>query len=462
MKKIAILLATASLLPMTPAHADEASLQAEIALLKQQLAAQNQTMAAQAARLDQLEAQIRTNQAAVTAQPSGGAPALAAAGSPPPASSPAAVSSAVALASAAPSGPDTTIGGYGEVSYNGYVHDASRNQADLKRFVLFFGHRFNDKLSFNSEVEVEHAIASADDEGEIEIEQAYLNYAFKPALNVKAGLFLMPFGFINRSHEPPVFYGVERNEVETRIIPTTWREGGVSLWGDTAFGLSYDVGVTTGFDVAKLDDPASPLRGSHQELQLAKAASLSFYGSLEYTPVPGLLIGGAVFHGGATHSNADFRQDSSLPDFSGINAKVTLWDVHGRWQHKGLDLEALYARGTISRAAALDDVIDAYNTANVTELPVAPSAFYGWLLQGAYSFPLGSTATLDPFVRYEKFDTQASLPIGFIADPANRDRVLTTGFSFHPLHEVVVKVDYQKFFENSANDRVNLGLGYMF
>ena len=460
MNKIAILLATTSMLPLAPAHADEASLQAEIALLKQQLAVQNQTIAAQATRLDQFEAQMRSGQATNAAQPNDGGPALASTASA--TSNPSPSSSATTLASAASSGSDTTIGGYGEISYNGYVHDASRNQADLKRFVLFFGHRFNDKLSFNSEVEVEHAVSSSEDQGEVEIEQAYLNYAFRPAVNVKAGLFLMPFGFINRSHEPPVFYGVERNEVETRIIPSTWREGGVSLWGDTSFGLSYDVGVTTGFDVAKLDDASAPLRGSHQELQLAKASSLSFYGSLEYTPTPCLLIGGAIFHGGATHSNADFRQDNSLPDFAGINAKVTLWDVHSRWQYKGLDLEALYARGTISRAAALDGVIDAYNTANGAELSTVPSAFYGWLVQGAYSFPLGSTMTLDPFVRYEKFDTQTSLPIGFLADPANRDRVLTTGFSFHPLHEVVVKVDYQKFFENSANDRVNLGLGYMF
>lgn len=470
MKRIAMLLATASLLPMTPAHAqaqtDSASLQAEITLLRQQVAAQNQTIAAQAARLDQLEARMQATQAPAPATTQAAPPALAAStgGASPAASSAPAPASipATAAVSTGPLGADTTLGGYGEIAYNGYVHDASRNQADLKRFVLFFGHRFSDKLSFNSEFEVEHAVSSASDQGEAEIEQAWLNYQFRPDLNLKAGLFLMPFGFLNRNHEPPVFYGVERNEVETRIIPTTWREGGVSLWGNTSFGLAYDLGVTTGFDVAKLDDAGSPLAGSHQELQLAHAASLSVYGSLEYTAAPGLLIGGAVFHGGATHSNADFRRDPTLPDFGGIGAKVTLWDVHGRWQHKGLDLQALYARGTISQASALDSVITAYNTAMATDRPIVPGAFYGWLVQGAYSLPLGSTMSLDPFVRYERFNTQASLPTGLVADPANRDRVVTTGFSFHPLHEVVVKVDYQKFLENSANDRVNFGLGYMF
>lgn len=462
MKKIAILLATASLLPMTPAHADEASLQAEIALLKQQLTAQNQLMAAQAARLDQIEAQMRTGQAAAVAQSGNVAPTLAATESIPPASPSATPISASILASSSPAGPDTTIGGYGEISYNGYIHDASRNQADLKRFVLFFGHRFNDKLSFNSEVEVEHAVASSGDRGEVEIEQAYLNYAFKPALNVKAGLFLMPFGFINRNHEPPVFYGTERNEVERRIIPSTWREGGVSIWGTTTFGLTYDFGLTTGFDFAKLDDPSAPLLGTHQELQLAHAANLSVYGSLEYTPTPGVMIGGAVFSGKTGHSNADFKADPTAPDFRGIGGRVTLWDIHARVQHSGFDLEALYTHGSFANSAAIDQIVLDYNTLNGTERSFLPSSFYGWLVQGAYTFGLGGDVTLSPFLRYERYNTQAHLPLGLISDPANRDKVFTAGVSLKPISDVVVKLDYQKFIENSTNDRINLGLGYMF
>lgn len=462
MKKIAILLATASLLPMTPAHADEAALQAEIALLKQQLAAQNQLMAVQAARLDQIEAQMRTGQAAAVALSGNVAPTLAATESIPPASASATLGSADVLASSSPAGPDTTIGGYGEISYNGYIHDASRNQADLKRFVLFFGHRFNDKLSFNSEVEVEHAVASSGDRGEVEIEQAYLNYAFKPALNVKAGLFLMPFGFINRNHEPPVFYGTERNEVERRIIPSTWREGGVSIWGTTTFGLTYDFGLTTGFDFAKLDDPSAPLLGTHQELQLAHAANLSVYGSLEYTPTPGVMIGGAVFSGKTGHSNADFKADPTTPDFRGIGGRVTLWDIHARVQHSGFDLEALYTHGSFANSAAIDQIVLDYNTLNGTERSFLPSSFYGWLVQGAYTFGLGGDVTLSPFLRYERYNTQAHLPLGLISDPANRDKVFTAGVSFKPISDVVVKLDYQKFIENSTNDRINLGLGYMF
>jgi uncharacterized coiled-coil protein SlyX len=446
-----------AMLVVSPAYADEGSPEAEIAELKAQVATQAALLQKQAAQLAAIEQRLQgvptpTVPAAASAAPASVTPPQPAADSAP----------ALAVNDDAGAGSATTIGGYGEITYNNYLKDSSRNQADLKRFVLFFGHRFNDKLDFNSELEVEHAIASSDDEGEVDIEQAYLNYAFKPALNLKAGLFLMPFGFLNRNHEPPVFYGVERNEVETRIIPSTWREGGIGLWGNTDFGLSYDFGVTTGFDVARFDKPGKPLAGSHQELQLAKAADLSIYGSLEYRPTPGLLIGAAAFTGDAIHNNADFKADNTLPDFAGIDTRATLWDVHARWQAHGFDLQALYARGTLSHAAEFDRVLLAYNAANGSDLPLAPSAFYGWLVQGAYSFSLGGDVTLDPFIRYEKFDTQAKLPLGLAPDPANRDRVLTTGFSFHPIDPVVLKVDYQKYFENKANDRINFGLGYMF
>ncbi|MDE1915887.1 MAG: hypothetical protein KGJ57_07480 [Sphingomonadales bacterium] len=460
MKRLAYLLAATALSTATPALADDASLQAEVASLKAQVAAQADEIA-------QIKAELRASHApqVLAAQQSSvpAAPTSADTGAVPAATGPVGGSAAsLAVNNAAGAGPNTTIGGYGEVSYNAYVHDSSRNQADLKRFVLFFGHRFNDKLSLMSEVEFEHAVTSSSDKGEAEIEQAYLNYAFNPRLNVKAGLFLMPFGFINRNHEPPAFYGVERNEVERRIIPSTWREGGVSVWGSTPFGLTYDFGVTTGFDFAKLDDASAPLLATHQELQLAHAANLSVYGSLEYAPTPGVTLGGAVFTGKTSHANADHKADPTTPDFAGIGGRLTLWDVHARVQRSGFDVEALYTRGSFANSAAIDQVILDFNATNGASRPVLPSSFYGWLVQGAYTFGLGGDVTLSPFVRYERYDTQARLPLGLIADPANRDRVFTTGVSFKPISDVVVKFDYQKFIENSANDRINVGLGYQF
>ena len=105
---------------------------------------------------------------------------------------------------------NTTVGGYGELHYNNFQGDAkAKDEIDFHRFVLFIGHRFNDWISFKSELELEHS--NTENEGAVELEQAYLDFNFSEKLNVKAGIFLMPLGFINETHEPPTFYGVERN-----------------------------------------------------------------------------------------------------------------------------------------------------------------------------------------------------------------------------------------------------------
>jgi len=353
--------------------------------------------------------------------------------------------------------------GYGEINYNHYPRDSSRDQADLRRFVIGFGYGFNDRLRFNSEIEWEHAIASADDHGETEIEQAYLEYQATQNLSVTGGLFLMPFGFLNEHHEPPVFYGVERNDVETRIIPTTWREGGFGLKWITDNGITYQAGITTGFDVTKFDDASEPLASAHQELQLARAHDLSYFGAVNYRGIPGLQIGGALFTGNSTQGNAAFKADSTQPDFAGIDGRITLWEVHTRWTPGNFDFQALYARGRIGDADRIDQTLAAFNAANPGDARVyVPAAFYGWYLQGAYKLWERNEMSLSPFVRYEYYNTQSSMPAGFEADPTNASHVTTAGLTFRLHPQVVIKADYQKYVEHSENNRVDLGLGYMF
>src|SRR5712691_9572175 len=147
----------------------------------------------------------------------------------------------------------TNITGYGEVTYS-RVRPSGNATADLQRFVFGFNHRFDERLTFHSEIEIEHAVVSSGDNGEAAIEQAWLNYKVSDAANVKGGLFLIPLGILNETHEPPTYYGVMRNQVETRIIPTTWRELGGGIHGIVGEGLRYDVGITTSFDSGKLDE----------------------------------------------------------------------------------------------------------------------------------------------------------------------------------------------------------------
>ena len=375
-----------------------------------------------------------------------------------PASVPAAIATPAAPAAMAATGrsePDNqgvNWFGYGEINYSRPTEDSSGTTADVGRFVLGASYRFDEKTRFISELEVEHAIASADDAGEVEVEQAWIERELSDTIYAKFGLFLIPSGLLNESHEPTRYYGVFRNFVETQIIPTTWREIGAALEGNTEAGWRWDVGITTGHDLSAWDATSeegleSPLGSIHQEGQLARAGDLSSFGALNYTGIPGLRVGGSVVYGDISQGQPGF--DSN---------KLLLWEGHARWTPGAWDLSALYARGEISDTAAI-------NLTLVGNPVLIPESFYGWYAQAAYVATLPNSWTLAPFARFERVNTGASYAfIGAGLTPAalEAEEVTTVGINLNIASGVVFKLDYQMFDLNSSADRIDLGLGYAF
>jgi hypothetical protein len=395
---------------------------------------------------------------------------------PAPSSSPVSVSANSLLAG-------LKLWGYGEVYYTRPTHDTTHAQADLARAVFGIGYKFDDRTEFNSEYEVEHAVASAQDPGEFEVEQFYVDRQLYDAVALRAGLFLMPFGLLNEHHEPTNFYGVQRNFVETLIIPSTWREGGLNLHGDTHFGLSWNVGLTTGFDLSKWDfapefppyttaldlenSGSAPLQATHQELALANAEHLSQYLALGYYGIPGLTLGAARSTGDAVKVPAP--PNAPIPG----NQRVTLWEAHARWTPGRFDLAALYAHGAIGNLAPA-------NAANPGSPNPIPSQFYGYYFQGAYQLWEHGSYRLAPFARWEYYNMGShyqgtpgpivpggQVPISAKPGdygywPINRDRVWTVGANFYVTPHLVFKADYQWFDLNSDFTRFDLGLGVAF
>jgi phosphate-selective porin len=430
-----------------PAHAEDEALRKELEALRQQVAA--------------LQTEVNEMR---TAKPT---PVVAAQPSATPVIAPAAVAApaptGVAQSSSPPPrgvGSDSTrLWGYGELNYNHPTGDAGKSQADLRRAVLGFSHAFNEDTHVYGELEWEHAVTSADDQGESEVEQLYVEHQLNPELAFRAGLTLIPLGFLNEHHEPTNYYGVERNFVETAIIPSTWREGGLSLLGSTESGFSWNVGVTTSQNLRNWDpaDPegrVSPLGAIHQELQLASARDVAIYGAANWQGVPGLTLGGGVFTG-----NIGQGDDG---DFLGSDSRATLGEVHARWQSGPFDLSALYARGTISDT-------DKLNLTFVGNPYPVPKSFWGSYVQGAWRVWDNGQSSVAPFVRYEAFNTAASfesVPLGLGVSDADTERVWTVGVNYYLTPEVVFKADYQHF--NITDEllgygtRFDLGVGYQF
>ena len=230
----------------------------------------------------------------------------------------------------------TTIAGYGELHYNSLsAEDPSYDvdEIDFHRFVLFFGHEFNDKTRFYSEFELEHALAGDGKPGEVELEQAFIEFDLKQDLYAKAGLFLIPVGILNETHEPPTFYGVERNSVENIIIPSTWWEAGAGMNGRWGSGWNWDLALTSGLAIPTTGSNAFRVRSGRQKVAEALASDGAITGRLRYLGIPGLQAAVTM----------QYQFDPSQEANDGLD-DGTLVSFHGIWNWKLVQLRALWAQ----------------------------------------------------------------------------------------------------------------------
>jgi hypothetical protein len=322
------------------------------------------------------------------------------------------------------------IGGYGELHYNQVDSDSGDSEEiDFHRFVLFFGHEFTDRIRFFSELELEHSFVGDGAPGEVELEQAYVNYVINANLAAKTGLFLLPLGVINETHEPTTFYGVERNDVESVVIPSTWWEAGAGISGNFASGLSWDFALHSGLAMPVEGSSAFRVRSGRQKVAEAVASDPAYTLRVKYTGVPGLELAASY----------QYQSDPSQIAGDGLD-RGQLLTMHAIYQHGGFGLRALYAGwqfdGYAVEAADADDQS-------------------GWYLEPSYRV----NENWGVYARYEDID-------------AARDQDQFTqsefGFNYWPTNGVVLKVDYrQRDFSlpglaSEDFNALDLGFGYNF
>ena len=356
-------------------------------------------------------------------------------------------------------GRGVSIGGYGEMLYENFASEnesgdpaSSRDRIDFLRQILYLGYKFDDRLVFNSELEFEHASTSLN--GSVSVEFAYIDALLRPEVNARAGMLLVPMGFVNELHEPPVFLGARRPETERVIVPSTWRANGAGLFGEPGGGFVYRVYVieslrATGFS-------AGGLRSGRQNGSeaLIEDAAVVLRADWEGS---GVMVGGSVFHG-------ETAQGDTMSTGSDFDAGTTIYEGHLQFRRGGLQMRGLFAGARVRDAAAINDARDVA----IGSSSSVGSRLIGWYVEGGYDvltrFSPGSRYQLIPYVRYEELDTQADVPTGFAANPSNDRQMLTTGLSFYPHAQVVVKGDFQRNTNESetGTDQWNFALGYLF
>ncbi|MDQ3224399.1 MAG: porin [Gemmatimonadota bacterium] len=350
-----------------------------------------------------------------------------------------------------------SIGGYGEVLYQNFADSrqdetpsGATDRFDALRAIVYVGYKFSDKILFNSEIEFEHG--STEDGGSVSLEFGYLEYRLSPTLGLRGGLLLSPMGFINEIHEPPAFLGALRPETERQIIPSTWRENGIGVFG-AGGAISYRAYLINGFDATGFG--ASGIRGGRQNGAEAAAENFGVVGRLDYTGKLGFVVGTSAYFGNS-------GQGAELPSAPGqtVGAQTFIWEGHAEYKARGFDLRGLVSVATLDDAAGINELNGLAGSASVGERLV------GWYLQGGYDVlsGRGGEHQLTPYVRYEQVNTQSRIPAGFTPDPANDRRFITLGAAWKPLPNVSLKTDYQ-IMHNKADTGVNglnVALGYLF
>lgn len=359
-----------------------------------------------------------------------------------------------------------SIGGYGEMLYENFAsrlengtYSPKTNSLDFYRQILYAGYKFSDRIVFNMELEFEHAYAAgsqtvtknkdglvtdvkANRPGDVEVEFAYIDFLLSPAFNVRAGMVLVPVGFINEMHEPPTFLGAARPTLERSLIPTTWRENGAGIHGEFGGAFAYRAYVMAGLDGSKFSK--SGIGGGRQQGAKSIAESWAMTGRLDWTPAPGATVGASFFSGNS-------NQGDNLP-----NLATRLFDLHGEVRWQGWQARALFVRTTLDEAGLP-------GSGTVREVGTLQQGHY---LEVGYDVLAGSGSrqALIPFVRQERIQRQAEVAKGVTKDLALSERILTAGLVYKPIPQVAVKADFNRVRNEARTGRnqFNVALGYYF
>ena len=368
------------------------------------------------------------------------------------------------------------FGGYGEIlanfmdyGINRYSGTSSgntrdhRNEISIPRFVLALDYKFNSKWILGAEIEFEaggtgtaYEIENKENGeyetevekgGEVALEQFHITRLIHPAINVRAGHLIVPVGLTNEQHEPINFFGTSRPEGETTILPSTWHETGIELFGTLGKGytrFNYQAMVVTGLNANGFDRDTWVASGKQGIFEKDNFTSPGYVARLNYLGVPGLKVGGSFYFCNNTAANSD--KHTEYNSIGKVPLRIYTADV--QYKNKYVTARGNIVYGNLGNSKQLSDVnrrlsgLSPYSRLT----PIAKHAVsYG----GEVGFNLRAICkdnpkvpVIYPFVRYEYYNPQEEGESGQVMDLRDKVGMWTAGANWYALPNLVVKADY--------------------
>lgn len=366
-----------------------------------------------------------------------------------------------------------------------------RNTIAIPRFTLGFDFKFNKKWILGAEIEFEAggtgtAVELENNEngeyeteiekgGEVALEQLHITRLIVPAFNIRAGHQVVPIGLTNAHHEPINFFGTVRPESQTAMLPSTWHETGITLFGTFGKGYAlfdYEAMIVAGLNANGFDRDTWIAAGKQGFFETDNFTSPGYVARIDWRGMKGLRTGVSFYYCRDTGANSDKSQTYS--SYGRIPLEIFSFDA--QYRNKIVTFRGDITYGHLGNSRAVNERNNRLPGASPYSrlTPVAKNTLsYGAEVGFNFGnlFSIKGCPTLYPYARYEYFNPQKVVEKPYTADKRLEVSKWSAGLNWFPLPNLIVKADYSnrqigtskvfgKGLYNSENE-ISIGIAYI-
>ena len=389
-----------------------------------------------------------------------------------------------------------TVGGYGEAVYtrNFYSDNMFRyshaerykdapghGRVDLPHVVINLGYDFGKGWSMGTEIEFEHGGSEvaleieAEETGEFEheierggevvLEQFWVQKSFGKGFNIRLGHIIVPVGQTNFAHEPNRFFTCYRPEGEFNIMPCTWHETGISLWGRLG-DWRYEAMVIPALNSNMFTNANWVKNGSASGYEFRVANHLAGALRIDNYSIKNLHLGVSGYIGNTFNNDIVTNESNKYKDVKGT---VLIGTAEFDYKANGLVVRGNFDYGYLSDAYLISDYNKNQNHQSFSPYPrslVGERAIaYGGEVAYDIMHPMKRTGDqkLYLFGRYDYYDSYIPYSGAISLYEWTERHIMTLGVNYYPIKQVVIKAEYAKrFLKEQYNDEPMFSIGVMY
>ncbi len=397
------------------------------------------------------------------------------------------------------------VSGYGDLQFSYLNYGANRNlkhgaQKDSR--LIFDASRFTVEVNglyapydveFTAEVEFEHGGTGTAKEleydesgdyqndvskgGEVSLEEFNLKKSFGEHYSLAVGRVEVAVGLLSQYSLPTDYLGVQRSETETSMLPGKWTEMGASFAAEYE-PVQFKLQVVNGLDSTGFSSQYWIAKGRQGRFETISGTGLAGVVRADVTAIPGLLIGASYYYGNtsANRPQPDLARTCASVDLNKvapcgyISAPVQIFDLHAAFQVAKVRGSAAFIQGSLGHADLVSERNSRVSNAlQVYRSPVGSAARGAWGECGydiASLVGLSEKHRLEPYVRYESYDTMFKTTANVVKSPRSQRLVTSVGVAYAASRALFAKLgaSQRAYGDHDLNKEgsIDLGLGFIY